>query len=66
MGAPSTTFFFNIGVLKKIGHNWARPLEKKITSATNKTKPIFRSSSYFERTKKTQSKKRNKGAGSSN
>ena len=40
--------------------------QKKISSAINKTKPVFRYSTYFERTKKTQSKKRKKGAGSSN
>ena len=55
-----------MSVLKNFCHNWTQPLENKITSAVSKVKPIFCSSFYFERTKKTHCKERNKDAGSFN
>ena len=57
-------FYFKYGRSKIFfGHNYRRQLEEKISSAINKTKPVFRYSIYFERTKNTQSKERKKGRG---
>ena len=65
-GRTINEFLFCMSVLKNFCHNWTQPLENKITSAVNKVKPIFCSSFYFERTKKTHCKERNKDAGSFN
>ena len=62
--AQPQRFYFKYGRLKKIvGHNYRRQLEEKISSAINKTKPVFRYSIYFERKKNTLIKERKKGRG---